>query len=139
MLRAMRDKGTDKQRASISLELDAHSAETLIRTMGDEVGLSRGCIVNARGSEVWVGLSSDNIAALSFVHMYIPWTSATEARLVNLIQSAHCAQCKEYVGFDCFDHCVDTYCADCYDTRSIEVEDRHEPGDGELITDEVMA
>lgn len=139
MLRSMRDHGTDKRRASISLEVDAASAELLIRTMGEEVGLNRGLICKATGSEVWISLSSDNLPALSFVHMYVPWTSAAEARLSNMILSAHCLECKTYVGFDCWDHCVDTYCAACYDTRHIDVEDAYDPSDAELITDEVTA
>lgn len=134
LLRGMRDNGTG-QRASISLDVDAQTAVRLIRTMGEEVGLGKGCSCDTRGTLIWVGLVSDNLPT-GFVHLHVPWTRIAADSIRNLLASVHCLQCGTYVGFDCWDHRLDTYCADCYDTRHIEVEDRHEPGDGELITDD---
>jgi hypothetical protein len=138
MLRAIRDHTPDGRRCSMSIEVDAASLEKLIRVFGEEVGISRGYMCKPAGSEMWVSISSERMSQLSFFHLYCPFTPAVEARLTNLLASAHCQQCKTYVGFDCFDHCVDTYCADCYPHRHIEVEDR-DPSDAELITDEATA
>ena len=138
MLRGMRDNVTEPNRCSVSMEVNASTLEKLARVFGEELGISRGYTCAARGSEMWVSLGSERLSSLSFIHFYCPWSSATEAHLTNLLASVHCQQCKTYVGFDCFDHCVDTYCAECYPHRHIEVED-WDPADAELITDEATA